>query len=193
MGKVVEKVKLTSLFEPEKSVEVKAVIDTGATMLVLPQDVIEELGLRKIGERRVRYANNQIQIKPVYRGVILELKGRDGIFDVLGEVEGSEPLVGQIVLEALDLIVDPITKTVIPNPRSPDMPMTEILMATAYHSLRHPFTTHLLKSGVDLGYIQELLGHKSSKTTEIYTHVATKDLRKIRSPLDMIGSDKKDG
>ena len=86
--------------------------------------------MRKIGERRLRYANNQIQIKSVYRGVILELKGRDGIFDVLGEVEGSEPLVGQIVLEALDLIVDPITKTVIPNPRSPDMPMTEILMAT---------------------------------------------------------------
>ena len=134
MGKVVEKVKLTSLFEPEKSVEVDAIIDTGATMLVLPQDVIKELGLRKIGERRVRYANNQIQIKSVYRGVILELKGRDGIFDVLGEVEGSEPLVGQIVLEALDLIVDPITKTVIPNPRSPDMPMTEILMATAYNS-----------------------------------------------------------
>jgi len=134
MGKVVEKVKLTSLFEPEKSVEVDAIIDTGATMLVLPQDVIEELGLRKIGERRVRYANNQIQIKSVYRGVILELKGRDGIFDVLGEVKGSEPLVGQIVLEALDLIVDPITKTVIPNPRSPDMPMTEILMATAYNS-----------------------------------------------------------
>ena len=134
MGKVVEKVKLTSLFELGKSVEVDAVIDTGATMLVLPQDVIEELGLRKIGERRVRYANNQIQIKSVYRGVILELKGRDGIFDVLGEVKGSEPLVGQIVLEALDLIVDPITKTVIPNPKSPDMPMTEILMATPHNS-----------------------------------------------------------
>jgi len=134
MGKVIEKVKLTSLFEPKKSVEVEAVIDTGATILVLPQDVIEELGLRKIGERRVRYANNQIQIKSVYRGVILELKGRDGIFDVLGEVEGSEPLLGQIALEALDLIIDPITKTVIPNPRSPGMPMTEILMATSPNS-----------------------------------------------------------
>ena len=82
----------------------------------------------------MRYANNQIQIKSVYRGIILELKGRNGIFDVLGEVEGSDPLVGQIVLEFLDFIVDPITKTVIPNPRSPDMPMTEILMATAYNS-----------------------------------------------------------
>ncbi|MFQ6014989.1 MAG: retroviral-like aspartic protease family protein [Anaerolineae bacterium] len=131
MGKVIEKVKLTSLFNSTKSVEVEAVIDTGATMFVLPQDVADELGLRRIGERRVKYANNQIQLKPVYRGVILELKGRDGIFDVLGEVEGSEPLIGQIILEALDLIVDPITKTVIPNPRSPDMPMAEILMATA--------------------------------------------------------------
>jgi len=127
MGKIIEKIKLTSLFDPTKTVEIEAVIDTGATMLVLPQNVINELGLKKIGERKVKYANNQIQLKSVYRGVILELKERDGIFDVLAEVEGSEPLVGQIVLEALDLIVDPIKKAVIPNPRSPDMPMVEIL------------------------------------------------------------------
>ncbi len=130
MGKVIEKVKLTNLFDPTKWAEVEAVIDTGATMLVLPQSVVDELGLRKIRDRRVKYANNQTRVEPVYRGVILSIKGRDGIFDVLAEVEGSEPLVGQTVLEALDLIVDPITKTIIPNPRSPDMPMVEILMFT---------------------------------------------------------------
>lgn len=54
------------------------------------------------------------------------------------------------------------------------------------HMLRNSFATHLLEKGTNLRYIQELLGHGSSKTTEIYTHVSKKSLAKIKSPLDAI-------
>jgi len=61
-----------------------------------------------------------------------------------------------------------------------------IKKAITVHSLRHSFATHLLENGIDLRYIQELLGHKHSKTTEIYTFVSRKFLGKIKSPLDTI-------
>lgn len=56
------------------------------------------------------------------------------------------------------------------------------------HTLRHSFATHLLENGTNLRYIQNLLGHNSSKTTEIYTHVCQTDLTKISSPLDSISN-----
>jgi integrase/recombinase XerD len=55
------------------------------------------------------------------------------------------------------------------------------------HSLRHSFATHLLEGGTDLRYIQALLGHQSSKTTEIYAHVAANYISKITSPFDQLG------
>jgi len=59
-----------------------------------------------------------------------------------------------------------------------------ILKRITVHTLRHSFATHLLESGTDIRYIQSLLGHSNTKTTEIYTHITKKGLDKIKSPLD---------
>jgi integrase/recombinase XerD len=61
---------------------------------------------------------------------------------------------------------------------------TGITKPVTLHWLRHSYATHLLESGTDLRYIQELLRHNSSKNTKIYTHISTKSLQQIKSPFD---------
>ena len=141
MGKVIEKVKITNFKDPTKSIEIEAVIDTGATMSILPMNLIQKLGLEKIDEVNVRYADNSVKKKDVYGWIILELSGRKAVFDVLAENKRAQPLIGHIVLERLDLIVEPSSRKVIPNPRSPETPMIEVFTATSLRSSPRPRLT----------------------------------------------------
>jgi site-specific recombinase XerD len=79
---------------------------------------------------------------------------------------------------------DPYSATSIHNILKVAVEKAGIKKRVTVHTLRHSFATHLLERGTDIRYIQELLGHQSSRTTEIYTHMTQKGLGKIKSPLD---------
>jgi clan AA aspartic protease len=143
MGKVMTKVKLTNntdlenshrgILAPDRvrSVEVEALVDTGATMMVIPAEVAVALGLEMADTRRVRYADGRTAALPRATAVRIEILGRDMVSDALVEAAGTTPLVGQIPLEALDLVVDPRSRDVHVNPASPDMPLLDLLAARA--------------------------------------------------------------
>ena len=122
-----EKIKVWNIFDPQKYLETEALVDKGATLLALPANFIKRLSLRKMRAVPVRYANNQIESRDLYTAVTLEILGRSATFDVLELPEGSQSLIGQIPLEALDLVVNPKSGKLSPNPLSPDAPMMDLI------------------------------------------------------------------
>lgn len=110
--------------EQVKRVTLSGTVDSGAARLVLPQRVVEELQLQPDGETTVRYADQRRERRPLVSNVWLELLGRHGVFSAVVEPERNDALIGAIVLEELDLLVDCATQSL--HPREPDSILTEI-------------------------------------------------------------------
>ncbi len=103
---------------------VEGVVDTGAVMLVLPKDVVDRLGLETQREVVVAYANEET--RQVAGPVTVQIGNRFMNADCIVGPPLSEPLIGQIVLEALDLVADCANRTVGPRPESPDSPLLKL-------------------------------------------------------------------
>ena len=105
---------------------VDATVDTGAVMLVLPQNVVERLGLKTLRTVVVSYADERKEELPVVGPLTIHIGNRFMSTDCIVGPPLSEPLIGQIVLEALDLLADCTKRTLTPRPESPDYPLLKL-------------------------------------------------------------------
>ena len=109
------------LMKPEEARRLRmvGVVDPGATRLVLPVSVVDQLGLARAGRTRVQYADGRIGKRDMATGVWLELQGRSGLFDAIVEPKRTTALLGAIVLEVLDFVVDCTAQRLLPrDPRA---------------------------------------------------------------------------
>jgi len=143
MGKVMNRIKLTNATDYDnaerglspadtvRSEEVEALVDTDATMLCLPADLVERLGFPVRGVRKAKLADGTLASVACIGSVLFEVLGRRMSCGALVLPVGSTPLIGQLQLEELDLIVDAKNREVRVNPASPDMPLLDLLELSA--------------------------------------------------------------
>ena len=105
---------------------VDIVVDSGAVMLVLPQDLVEALGLPTLRKAIVTYADERKEERNVAGVVSVKVAGRSVETSCVVGPPGSEPLLGQIVLEEADLLVDCANHRLIPRPESPYLPTLKV-------------------------------------------------------------------
>ena len=105
------------MLPPEKvrRVHLPGVVDTGATDLIVPESVVEQLGLPRIGTVRIRYADDRVIVRPKVTNVWLQLQGREGLFNATMEPDRTTVLLGAIVLEELDFLVDCKNQQLVPR------------------------------------------------------------------------------
>ena len=137
MGKTIEKVALQNYGDmvkaeegliPEndiRTVEIEGIVDTGATYLCLPPKVIEQLGLRYSHSRKVRTANGDVE-RRMFHGAYITIKDRYEQMSVMENNHDTPTLIGVLILEALDFVVDTRARALIPNPASEGQWMADL-------------------------------------------------------------------
>jgi predicted aspartyl protease len=106
-----------------RRVQIEGVVDSGATRLVLPRAVAKSLGLTATGKVKVRYADGRVGVRNQAEGVYLELLGRHSVFNAVVETKRETALIGAIVLEDLDFLVDCTNQRLVP--RDPEYVVSE--------------------------------------------------------------------
>ena len=139
MGRVVTRIKLVNsgdlrlardgllAQEMVRELELEALVDTGATDLVLPANVVSALGLPEIDQREIRLADGSVRLVSKVSELRVEILGRRMGSDAYVMPAGSTPLIGQIQLEDLDLVVDPRSRELRVNPESPNIARGDLL------------------------------------------------------------------
>ena len=107
-----------------RRLEVEGVVDTGAVTVVLPARVVEQLGVRIRGQRVAQYADGRQEEVGITGPVLFEILGRNTMEEAL--VLGDEVLIGQTILEKLDLLADCTRRRLVPNPQHPDQPVLNV-------------------------------------------------------------------
>ena len=138
MGEIKVNIELENSFDIERFAEKRipesdvrrynldAIVDTGSVMLVVPQDIIENLGLKFRRIVIVAYADDRKEERPVAGPVTIKIKDRMMITECIMGPPASETLIGQVVLESLDLLADCQSQKLIPRPESPIYPMLKL-------------------------------------------------------------------
>lgn len=106
------------------SYEADALVDTGAVRTVLPAHVVQQLGLAVVENQIAEYADGRQDVVGVTEAIEIRINGRRTLDEAL--VLGDEVIIGQTVLEKLDLLVDCRNRRVVPNPAHPDQPVSKV-------------------------------------------------------------------
>src|SRR5213593_3947371 len=115
MGEIRVQVKLSNLADPSRRTTAEMLVDTGASRVYLPSGLVRRLGLRKVAEARVRYTDGRTVWRPVVAPLRIAIDGRVAVLDAVSGPAGTEPLLGLVALEMLDLVPDPTTRRLEPK------------------------------------------------------------------------------